>query len=152
MGNKKLLKEDLSRFNQIMGYNPSKGLIKEEALLTEGLFDFFREFGKNKEEIKENLSNDLGVEEGDTKEEITDKLKDKLGEGVDETKLEIFIKKTFNNMLGRFLLRALSIYLLYKAGVASPLGNQGDIIAFLGYAIAYFLSWNLLDNISNKNR
>jgi hypothetical protein len=29
MGNKKLLKEDLNRFNQIMGYNPSKGLIKE---------------------------------------------------------------------------------------------------------------------------
>jgi hypothetical protein len=28
---KKLIQEDLNRFNQIMGYNPSKGLIKEEG-------------------------------------------------------------------------------------------------------------------------
>jgi hypothetical protein len=31
MVNKKLIQEDLDRFNQIMGYNPSKGLIKEEG-------------------------------------------------------------------------------------------------------------------------
>lgn len=31
MKNKKLINEDLKRFNQIMGYNPSKGLIKEEG-------------------------------------------------------------------------------------------------------------------------
>jgi ribosomal protein S27AE len=31
MKNKNLLKEDLNRFNKIMGYNPSKGLIKEDG-------------------------------------------------------------------------------------------------------------------------
>lgn len=29
MGNKKLIKEDLNRFNQIIGYDQKKGLVKE---------------------------------------------------------------------------------------------------------------------------
>lgn len=46
------------------------------------------------------------------------------------------------------LLMLLTFYTTYKAISASPLGNEGDIIAFLGYGISSLL----LNTIRDKQR
>jgi len=145
---KELLKEELNKFNQIIGYNPSKGLIKEETLLTEGLFRFFKKFSNKKEDVKDELASKLGIEDGDTKEDIKEKLKSKFGDA-DESKFKMIAKNT-GGTLGEFLLLIVSIYLTYKAVIASPLSNEGSIIEFLAYGIASYLSWTLMDSIENK--
>jgi len=145
---KELLKEELNKFNLLMGYNPSKGLIKEEILLTEGLFKFFKKFSNKKEEVKDELSSKLGIEDGDTKEDIKEKLNNEFGD-TDETDFKTVAKKT-GGVLGDFLVLIVSIYLTYKAAIASPLSDEGNIIEFLAYGIASYLSWTLMDSMNNK--
>ncbi len=148
MENKNLINEELKRFNQIMGYNPSKGLIKEETLLNEGLSKFFKKYSNKKEEINHELRDKLGIDEDDTKEEIKEKLESKFGT-VDEVSFKEKAKG-IGGLVGNLLLLILSIYLSYKAVIASPLSNEGSILEFLGYGIASYLSWSLTDSIQSK--
>ena len=148
MENKNLINEELKRFNQIMGYNPSKGLIKEETLLNEGLSKFFKKYSNKKEEIKHELHDKLDIDEDDTKEEIEEKLESKFGT-VDEVSFKK-IAKGIGGLVGDLLLLILSIYLTYKAVIASPLSSEGSILEFLAYGIASYLSWTLMDSIQNK--
>ena len=124
------------------------GLIKEEALLTEGLFRFFKKFSSKNEDIKDELSSKLGIEDGDTKEEIEEKLESKFGivDGVSFKEMA----KNIGGALGDFLILIISIYLTYKAVIASPLSNEGSILEFLAYGIASYLSWTLMDSMENK--
>ena len=65
MGNKKLIKEDLARFNQIMGYNPSKGLIKEEG--EQLSMDFPTELTSEEQEVSNALDAMVSFIERNTK-------------------------------------------------------------------------------------
>lgn len=128
-----------------------KKILKEQQLLNEGLSDIFKRFSNRKQEIKDQLSDELGVEEGDDKETIQQKVKNVLGEDVSESKIKRFAKRV-GGSLGRLLINLLTIYTAYKAGVASPLGYEGDIIAFFGYGIASFLLMGLRDDIYDRRK
>ncbi len=52
--NKQQLKEDLNRFKQILGYNPSKGLIKEEG--EQLSMDFPSSLNHEEQEVIDNLN------------------------------------------------------------------------------------------------
>jgi len=148
--------EDVEDFNPIeiqKSFVPEsvakKKNLKEQKLLNEGLSDIFRKFKNRKEEIKEQLSDEFGIEEGDSEEVVNEKLKNVLGSDVSESKLKR-IAKRIGGPLGSFILTILGVYTTWKAVSTSPLGNEGDILAFFGYGISSYILHELRDKYRDR--
>lgn len=126
-------------------YNSKKKIIKEQQLLNEGLSGIFKKFRNRKEEIKDQLSDEFGIEEGDDKETIGRKIENVVGNNPSESKIKMLAKK-IGGALGSLMLTILTLYTTFKAVSASPLGHEGDIISFLGYGITSYVLYTFRDS------